>query len=61
MFSPKFKARPHSSVHQQHSPAWKTVDLRTLSGQALRNATMQITRTRLQRAVQLYLLAILVA
>jgi hypothetical protein len=28
--------------HQQHSPAWKGVDLRTLSGQALRNATAQI-------------------
>jgi hypothetical protein len=28
--------------HQQHSPAWKGVDLHTLSGQALRNATAQI-------------------
>ena len=28
--------------HQAHSPAWKDVDLRTLSGQALRNATAQI-------------------
>ncbi len=28
--------------HQQHSKLWKDVDLRTLSGQALRNATQQI-------------------
>jgi hypothetical protein len=28
--------------HQQHSPAWKGVDLHTLSGQSLRNATAQI-------------------
>jgi hypothetical protein len=28
--------------HQQHSPLWKDVDLHTLSGQALRNATAQI-------------------
>jgi hypothetical protein len=28
--------------HQQHSPLWKNVDLHTLSGQALRNATAQI-------------------
>jgi hypothetical protein len=28
--------------HQQHSPAWKGVDLHTLSGQSLRNATQQI-------------------
>jgi hypothetical protein len=28
--------------HQTHSPAWKDVDLSTLSGQALRNATAQI-------------------
>ena len=28
--------------HQQHSPTWKDVDLRELSGQALRNATAQI-------------------
>ncbi len=28
--------------HQQHSPAWKGVDLRTLEGQSLRNATAQI-------------------
>jgi hypothetical protein len=28
--------------HQTHSPAWKNVDLATLSGQALRNATAQI-------------------
>jgi hypothetical protein len=28
--------------HQTHSPAWKGVDLSTLSGQALRNATAQI-------------------
>src|SRR3984893_12481833 len=28
--------------HQQHSPQWKDVDLHTLSGQALRNATAQI-------------------
>jgi hypothetical protein len=28
--------------HQSHSPAWKDVDLATLSGQALRNATAQI-------------------
>jgi hypothetical protein len=28
--------------HQQHSPAWKSVDLRSLSGQSLRNATAQI-------------------
>jgi hypothetical protein len=31
-------ARPH----QQHSPSWKDVDLRTLSGQSLRNAVQQI-------------------
>src|ERR1700730_12407715 len=29
-------------VHQQHSPAWKGVDLHTLSGESLRNATAQI-------------------
>jgi hypothetical protein len=28
--------------HQQHSAAWKDVDLSTLSGQALRNAVTQI-------------------
>jgi hypothetical protein len=28
--------------HQQHSPAWKDVNLREVSGQALRNATQQI-------------------
>ena len=28
--------------HQQHSPAWKDVDLRSLSGQSLRNAAAQI-------------------
>ena len=28
--------------HQQHSPAWKGVDLRTLEGQSLRNACAQI-------------------
>jgi hypothetical protein len=28
--------------HQQYSPAWKGVDLSTLSGQSLRNATAQI-------------------
>jgi hypothetical protein len=28
--------------HQTHSPAWKDVDLSTLSGQSLRNATAQI-------------------
>lgn len=31
-------ARPH----QQHSPAWKDVDLQQLSGQSLRNAASQI-------------------
>jgi colicin import membrane protein len=34
--------RRSATEHQQHSPAWKNVDLRTLSGQALRNATAQI-------------------
>ena len=28
--------------HQQYSPAWKGVDLKTLDGQSLRNATAQI-------------------
>jgi len=28
--------------HQKHSPAWKDVDLGSLSGQSLRNATAQI-------------------
>ena len=28
--------------HQQYSPAWKSVDLKTLDGQSLRNATAQI-------------------
>jgi hypothetical protein len=34
--------RRTAKEHQQHSPAWKDVDLHTLSGQALRNATAQI-------------------
>jgi hypothetical protein len=34
--------RRSAREHQQHSPAWKDVDLSTLSGQALRNATAQI-------------------
>ena len=29
-------------LHQQHSPQWKAVDLRTLDGQSLRNAASQI-------------------
>jgi hypothetical protein len=34
--------RRSAREHQQHSAAWKDVDLSTLSGQALRNATAQI-------------------
>ena len=34
--------RRAAKLHQQHSPAWKDVDLHTLSGQALRNPTAQI-------------------
>jgi hypothetical protein len=34
--------RRSAREHQQHSPAWKDVDLSTLSGQSLRNATAQI-------------------
>ena len=34
--------RRAARLHQQHSSQWKDVDLRTLSGQALRNATAQI-------------------
>jgi hypothetical protein len=34
--------RRSAREHQAHSPAWKDVDLATLSGQALRNATAQI-------------------
>jgi hypothetical protein len=34
--------RRTAQPHQQHSKAWKGVDLHTLSGQSLRNATAQI-------------------
>jgi hypothetical protein len=34
--------RRSAREHQEHSPAWKGVDLSTLSGQSLRNATRQI-------------------
>jgi hypothetical protein len=34
--------RRSAREHQTHSPAWKGVDLSTLSGQALRNAAAQI-------------------
>jgi hypothetical protein len=34
--------RRSAREHQQHSPAWKSVDLSALSGQPLRNATAQI-------------------
>jgi hypothetical protein len=34
--------------HQQHSPAWRDVDLNTLSGQSLRNAVSQIFADSIQ-------------
>jgi hypothetical protein len=40
--TPTAYRRRTAQPHQQHSPMWKDVDLHTLSGQSLRNATSQI-------------------